>query len=75
MSRSRRKTPIVGITTAMSEKFDKGKANRKLRSRVHVALDRGDEVLPELREVSDVWTFAKDGKQSLNDPDPKLMRK
>jgi hypothetical protein len=62
MSRSRRKTPISGITVAESEKKDKQIANRRLRHRVRSALATGAEVLPERREVSNVWSFDKDGK-------------
>jgi len=77
MSRSRRKTPICGITTAQSEKQDKRIANRRLRCRVRSAL-RGDPdaLLPLLREVSDPWLMDKDGKMLL-DPvrHPEIMRK
>ena len=77
MSRSRRKTPICGITTAESEKQDKRIANRRLRRRVRSAL-RGDPdaPLPLLREVSNPWLMDKDGKM-LVDParHPEIMRK
>jgi hypothetical protein len=63
MSRSFRHTAIAGIAIAKSEKSDKQDANRRLRFFVHVALRRGDDLMPELREVSDVWTWAKDGKR------------
>lgn len=70
MSRSRRKTPICGITTARSEKDDKRRANRKLRR-----LTRTD---PEknlvMRDVSDVWSFAKDGKWRIDPTAPNLLR-
>jgi hypothetical protein len=77
MSRSRRKTPICGITTAESEKKDKRIANRKLRRRVRAALHADpDAPLPLLREVSDPWLMDKDGKM-LIDParHPEIMRK
>ena len=63
MSRSRRKTPVLGITTAKSEKQDKRIANRKLRRLVNqrLACD-AHGVMPALREVSNVWSMAKDGK-------------
>jgi hypothetical protein len=63
MSRSRRKFPIRGNTTAGSEKHSKLKANRKLRRLTKVTLKRRKEVLPLLREVSDKWDFEKDGKK------------
>lgn len=63
MSRSRKKTPISGISTARSEKQDKRLANRKLRHAVKQRLGTDpDDVLPVLREVSNVWSMAKDGK-------------
>jgi hypothetical protein len=62
MSGSYRKTPILGITTAASEKDDKVRANRRLRRAVRSIDLEAAEVLPDRREVSDVWSFAKDGK-------------
>jgi hypothetical protein len=76
MSRSLRHNPITGIAVADSEKYDKRKANRILRARVRVALARKDDpVLPVLREVSDVWAFAKDGKKYWSDAPAKWLRK
>jgi hypothetical protein len=77
MSRSRRKTPVRGITTSETEKRDKRLANRRLRHRVRAVLPaEPDGVLPALREVSCVWCFDKDGKQRF-DPHvhPDWMRK
>jgi len=63
MSRSKRKTPVFGITTAKSEKQDKRIANRKLRRAAKQRLGYDpDGVMPQLREVSNVWSMAKDGK-------------
>jgi hypothetical protein len=78
MSRSRKKTPIGGITTARSEKHEKRLANRKARRHVRLALaaDSDRDVLPHLREISDVWTIAKDGKHYFGPHRyPKEMRK
>ncbi|MBL3657509.1 hypothetical protein [Fulvivirga sediminis] len=69
MSKSRRKNKIRGITTAKSEKESKKMANRRLRKRVNQKINKGEEQLPQLREVSDVWDFAKDGK--IYDPNMK----
>ncbi|MES2764468.1 MAG: hypothetical protein V4642_01260 [Bacteroidota bacterium] len=75
MSRSKRKTPYVGITGMPTEKQEKRKANRKLRNKVKAQLQKGKEVLPELREVSNVWSFSKDGKIYLGDnPEIKLRK-
>lgn len=77
MSRSRRKTPIRGMSSADSEKQDKRMANRKLRRRVRSALRVEPEApLPRLREVSNPWSMDKDGKRFF-DPErcPQEMRK
>ena len=64
MARSRRHTPIFGITSQESEKADKRRGNRRLRRLVRevVATSDAPEVLPALREVSDPWSMAKDGR-------------
>lgn len=76
MARSRRKTPICGITCKESDKPGKTKASRALRAAMRGELARslhGDnlEVLdvtaPLPREVSNVYSFPKDGKQYLKD--------
>ena len=71
MSRSKRKTPVFGITTTRTEKQDKRLANRKLRRKTRV----DPENAPALREVSDVWGFAKDGKIYMPTFKPRMMRK
>ncbi|MEM8557172.1 MAG: hypothetical protein AAGG50_05045 [Bacteroidota bacterium] len=78
MSRSRKKTPISGITTAASEKHDTRLANRRWRRRVRQRLTTGHDGtdLPLLREVSNVWTMEKDGKVYFGSAvHPKLMSK
>ena len=86
MARSRKKTPIIPNTCANSEKEDKRNANRKLRRKVKADLHKAqvteiiEEIeLPELREVSNVWSFAKDGKsfykQDVSGSDGKHYRK
>ena len=77
MSRSRRKTPISGITTAASEKEDKRLANRRWRRRNKQLVQCGHyEPLQHLREITNVWLMDKDGKFRF-DPErfPELMRK
>jgi len=68
MSRSRKHTPITGNVGAWdrSEKKDKRKANRRLRARQRSAVKKGVEVLPALREVSNVYSFMKDGKHYVS---------
>lgn len=80
MSKSSRKTPIFGNTTAETEKYDKRLANRRLRRIVRAVLenDKNIEILPTLREVSNVWLFNKDGKRWQGDwvkTHPEIMRK
>lgn len=76
MSRSRRKNPMTGWTNARTEKDDKRLAHRKFRQREREAIHRGEDPPEDLKEVSDIWDFDKDGKQ-IFDPEkyPELMRK
>ena len=71
----RRHAAIFGITTSDSEKQGKRKANRRLRRAVRHALTLGREVLPALREVSNVWAFDKDDKRWRADATPRDMRR
>ncbi len=75
MSRSFRKTKIQGITTINSEKEDKQKANRKFRRVVKQKLNLDESDLPNRREVSNVWSFAKDGKRYCSKMTLKDLRK
>lgn len=80
MSKSYRKHPICGMTTAESEKKDKQLAHRRERRIVRQILgsDPLRPVLPHRREVSNVWSFDKDGKQRLSTDSPyfeQIMRK
>jgi glycerol-3-phosphate dehydrogenase len=75
MARSYRHTPIFGITTSSSEKQDKRIANRRLRRAARHAMQRGKEMLPTLREVSDVWSFDKDGRKYDRAAGAQAMRK
>lgn len=78
MSRSKRRTPVCGITNARSEKQDKRLYNRRYRRVCKQAIhnDHGRELLPRLREYSNPWAMDKDGKVRF-DPDerPDLLRK
>lgn len=75
MSRSRKKTPIHGITTAVSEKEGKRIWHKRMRARERDRLITDPESEPtHEREVSDTWGMSKDGKQYYS-ADPKLMRK
>lgn len=76
MSRSYRKTPICGITTAESEKQDKRLANRLFRRNARQLLKLGKEPPFTIRVVSNVYSFEKDGKQYFSAMKyPYLLRK
>ena len=75
MSRSRKTRPIIGVTTCASEKKDKSQAHRKLRAAVRSAVAADANALPTLRDVSDVWSFGKDGKRWLNNLGSAWLRK
>ena len=75
MSRSRKKTPILGITTAASEKSDKQAANRKFRRIVKQEVNAEEDVITKKREASDIWSFAKDGKRFRKNPANRDLRK
>lgn len=78
MSRSRRKTSIIGIcgSASASEKKDKRFANKRLRRLQNIAIHKGLDVLPDILDVSNQYMMSKDGKIYF-DPKkyPKLMRK
>jgi hypothetical protein len=69
MSRSKRKTPIFGYTTAETEKRDKRLANRAYRHRLKSQRPSENEVIPHRRELSNVWCFDKDGKRYVHRTD------
>jgi len=85
MSRSRRHSPVCSMTTGgfkRGEQGDKRRCNRALRCAVRVGLRKGRDILPLAREVSDSWTWDKDGKTTwwVYPPDmggylERLMRK
>lgn len=78
MSRSRRKTPICGITTAASEHVDKQVWHRRYRKAVRQRLAQdADTELPHQREFFDPWQMSKDGKRyyGLSRRDEKWLRK
>ncbi len=77
MSRSRRKSPIRGVTSAESEKKDKAASHRTYRRRlkqtIHPELDTP---LPTEQQLTNPWSMAKDGKARFSPAKaPKLMRK
>lgn len=78
MSRSRRKTPIFGITTAKSEAFDKACWHRAFRRSENQRLQAAPHRMSrDIREFYNPWLMHKDGKQwcSRNERSDRLMRK
>lgn len=75
MSRSYRHVPIFGNCLCRSEKKDKRLANRALRRIVRHCIKLGVEVLPVQREVSNVWSWGKDGKSYWHNFTQEAMRK
>lgn len=62
MSRSIKKNIIMNAECNISEKKDKTRSNKKLRTIIKVRIAKHYETLPLLKEVSNIWDFAKDGK-------------
>jgi hypothetical protein len=78
MSRSRRKTPILGHTSAKSDHEWKAKAARKLRKRQKQHLEQtldGDGFAGKRWDVEDPWKAPKDGKFYWVKVPSKYMRK
>lgn len=79
MSRSYKKTPITSFTTAKSDKEDKKLANRLFRRASRNRIKSNREPFYRLREVCDVWDFAKDGRVYYDKEAvkryPKVLRK
>lgn len=76
MSRSRRHSPFIGHTTAVTDKPWKQQSARKVRRIVHQLLDqtRDEDLLPTRRQVAEAWGL-KDGKQRLTTPSSEFWRK
>ena len=75
MSRSYKRIGIAPWTTSESEKSDKIIANRRFRRRVTQALKKGRySRLPfKMREVSNIYSWDKDGKVLHNNTSSKSL--
>ncbi len=76
MSRSRRKTPIFGMTSRESEKADKARWHRKFRRAARMDVE-GSQFI-SFRQYGSTWSMGKDGKQYLSDANkrfPGCLRK
>lgn len=72
MSRSRKKKPITGVTTARTEKDWKQQEHQRERANVRTALANFDEdgdVLPAPLEFGNPWDGPKDGKMDWSGMD------
>jgi hypothetical protein len=65
MSRSRKKTPVIGTTMSETEKEFKQQEHQRERSAVRDALRSEKEVLPHPKEYGNPWAGPKDGKRYL----------
>lgn len=73
MSRSYKKTPIIGHTAAQSEKSDKKIWHRRFRHKTKDILRSlhndpdmiDDTIMPVEDDVSSTWSMSKDGKSYL----------
>lgn len=77
MSRSFRKTPVRGITSAESEKKDKAASHRIHRRTLKQKIsDSLETPLPTEQQLTNPWSMSKDGKFRFNPKKhAKLMRK
>ena len=62
MSRSKKKSPVLAMTCAESEKDWKKENHRRFRRKTKTALQTGEEP-PEIKEVTEIWDSPKDGKR------------
>lgn len=75
MSRSKKKTPIFGNTTVVSEKQDKRKWNKRFRKVSKSLLLKDKETPQKLASVTNVWEGSKDGKRYWKNYSLKDLRK
>ena len=74
MARSRRKTPIVPMTSADSDKAFKQAEHRRERRAVKATINGGNEP-PDAKKFGNPWHGDKDGKRLAGDEEEKLRRK
>jgi hypothetical protein len=73
MTNSRKRVPIIGMTSASSDKRFKRAEHSRERAAAKVALAKGRE-LPSPRAFGDPALSEKDGKQYLPDLDRALRK-
>ncbi len=74
MSRSRKKTPVIPITTADSDKPFKEAEHRRERRAVRSAVKAGEDI-PHPRQFGDPWDGQKDGKRWAGVDEGRYLRK
>jgi hypothetical protein len=74
VSKSRRKTPVFGITTAESDKEFKRREHKRERTVVRDSLAVGVDV-PHPKQFGNPWASEKDGKRYWHAAEAKDMRK
>ncbi|BBU58440.1 hypothetical protein KU6B_47050 [Mameliella alba] len=76
MSRSYRKTPICGMTTAASDKVFKKTEHKRARRAMNARDLTLDDDAPVSKEFGNPWGAPKDGKQWIDARRfPEIMRK
>ncbi|ARS41469.1 hypothetical protein CA265_18145 [Sphingobacteriaceae bacterium GW460-11-11-14-LB5] len=75
MSNSKKKTPIIGITTATSEKLDKRRWNKTFRRISKILIIKQKGLPHKISAVTNVWNGDKDGKRYIKTYSSKEMRK
>jgi hypothetical protein len=73
MSNSYRKTPIIGMTMAASDKRFKKAEHRRERASVKIAVRQAKDA-PDPKLFGNPWAGEKDGKRYFTGH-PKLLRK
>lgn len=75
MSRSINKTPIIGYTTATSDKPGKKQANKRFRRKTKVEVLQGKEFFTLRKRQTSAWDMPKDGKHYVKELEKKYLRK
>lgn len=77
MSRSKKKHGYAGHSFAESEKEDKKSWHKAFRRKTKIVIKEEDlenAIFPDVKEVSDTWDMAKDGKFWFNKSDKKYRK-
>jgi len=72
MSRSRKKSPYMGNTGDKSEKKFKRHNNRKVRKKLKNIIknyDPDNDILPDEKDMVQIWDGPKDGKSRFDEYD------